>query len=603
MKLAHRFLPDHVIATGLVIVCLALAACGSSSSAERPRTLSDLLGQPSRQTSAQPTKTELTPESLVRMGARLEGNGDYNGAMRFYSQAAQLEPNNIDALTGIGNVYLASGFWNAGLNAFRQVRLLNPRSPRTATDLATALLLNDRPGEARQVLNQQIAMTGSGLGLQNLLGLAEDLNGNHVAAQSAYASALRISPGDGEVLTNMALSMALAGSFERAEAILRRGEGTPDAIPLAGQNLALVYALDGQLLQAMEAAGRELPSGQVAANAPFYERLPSLPTNQKARAVFFGVLPEETETPVQPAQKETPPPASPKIETQPIETEVVEPKTAPEVQLPIQTEPEPAPAPSDPEPKEPAPELEPEPELEPAPKAVEPEAIEAIVPEPQTQAPEIADPEPTEPEVTEPPAKEPEPAEPKTALPTATDPEAVDPETVLPVEIEPEVAEPTAPETVTPEPQAKQPTAPETVTPEPAVVESEIAEPEAVEPAATEPEITQPEPSQPAVAGPEADLEPGPYWVQLGSYRYAAQIRAGWATLNRRHGPALEEVEPYAQRHDGGERGMFWRLLTSPATDRAIAQGDCELLLYAGMECFVIRTTGNIQPLSSDLQD
>ena len=577
MKLANRFLPDHVIATGLVIVCLALAACGSSSMADRPRTLSDLLGAPSRQTSAQPTKTNLTPESLVRMGARLEGSGDYNGAMRFYSQAVQLEPNNIDALTGIGNVYLASGFWNAGLNAFRQVRLLNPRSPGTAIDLATALLLNDRPGEARQVLNRQIGMTGPALGLQNLLGLAEDLNGNHVAAQSAYSSALRISPGDGEVLTNMALSMALAGSFEQAEAILRRGEGTPDAIPLAGQNLALVFALAGQFMQALEVAGRELPSGQVAENAPFYERLPSLPRDQKARAVFFGVLPEETETPVQPAQQEIPPPALPEVEIQPIEAEVVEPKPAPEVQIPIQTEPKPTPEPE-----------EPEPEIEPEPKAMEPEAIETVKPEPQPQAPEMVDPEPTAPEVAQPQTKEPETAE---------------PETVLPAEIEPEATEPTAPEAMTPEPQPEQPPAPETVTPEPEVVEPEIVEPEALEPAAIEPEITQPEPSQPEAAGPEADLELGPHWVQLGSYRYAAQIRAGWATLNRRYGPALEEVEPYAQRYDGGERGMFWRLLTSPATDRAIAQGDCELLLYAGMECLVIRTTGNIQPLSSDLQD
>lgn len=625
-KLTVREWRRRLVGIGAAVSCLILAACSSSSQTQPPRTLAELLGQPSSEFSARPTKTELTPESLVRMGAQLEGTGDYTGAMRFYSKAVELEPGNIAALTGIGNVYLAVGIWNAGLNAFQQVRALDPRGVESAAGLAVALLLNDRPGETRQILNRQMAMTGPSVKLQNLLGLAEDLKGNHGPAQKAYSAALELNPGDGEVLTNLALSFALMGEYERAEAILQRGAGTPEAIPLASQNLALVYALRGQIDQALETARRELSGVQVEANTSFYERLSTLSARDRARAVFFGTLPPATETPAQPAEpapQQSTPAVTPPVITAPPEVSVAAPPEAkieeqplpqePEVQTPSEkpeipeieipeikekpqarevTEPQPEPQTGAEIEAEPPPLTAQEPEVQ-APSEPQPEPrlqpqeekkAEVLAPEtidPQATEPEILKPETREPEIQEPEIKELEPTEPEVAEPGATEPEASEPEMT-----QPEVTEPEA-------------TQPEVA--EPAVAEPEATEPETTEPEVTGPEVTEPEVTEPEATEPEADL--GPYWVQIGSYRYAGQIRAGWATLNGRHGPALEEVTPYAQHYDGGERGFFWRLLTSPAEERAIAQGDCELLLYAGLECFVIRTTGNIQPLSSDLED
>ena len=574
-KLTLRRSPRHLVRIGAVFSCLILAACGFGSQEQRPRTLADLLGKSSSEFSARPTKTQLTPDSLVRMGAQLENAGDYNGAMRFYSKAVQLEPNNIDALTGMGNVYLAVGIWNAGLDTFQQVRALNPRGVESAAGLAVALLLNDRPGETRQILNQQMAMTGPSLELQNLLGLAEDLKGNHGPAQEAYSAALKFSPGDGEVLTNLALSFALMGAYERAEAILQRGAGTTDAIPLAAQNLALVYALNGQIARALETARRGLPVGLVETNTPFYERLSTLSARDQARAVFFGTLPPQTVTPAQPlggqavpevtsAVKTAPPEVTeapepePKIEEQPLAPE-------PEIQMPME-----------------------KPEIKERPKASQ---VTEPQPEPQAAAKTEVEPPPLtvpEPEVRTPsePQPEPRPQQQGQEKAEVVEPKVIDPQTTKTEILEPGIQESETQELETKELESTQP---EAIQPE--VTEPELSQPEMTEPEAGEPEMTEPEPVL------------GPYWVQIGSYRYAAQIRAGWVTLNGRHGPALEEVAPYAQRHDGGERGFFWRLLTSPAEERAIAQGDCELLLYAGLECFVIRTSGNIQPLSSDLKD
>ncbi len=513
----------------------------------------------------------------MRMGAQLESTGDYDGAMRFYSKAVELEPNNIEALTGIGNIYLAVGIWDAGLNTFRQVRALNPRGAESAAGLAVALLLNDRPGETRQILNQQMAMTGPSLELQNLLGLAEDLKGNHGPAQKAYSAALELSPGDGEVLTNLALSFALMGEYERAEAILQRRAGTTDAIPLAAQNLALVYALRGQIARALETARRELSAAQVETNTPFYERLSTLSARDQARAVFFGTLPPETETPARP---EPAPAVTPPAETAPPEVaEAAEPKP----------ETEERPLPQEPEAQTP---ME-KPEIKEKPKARE---VTEPQPEPQAGAKIEAEPPPLaarEPEVQT--SSEPQP-EPRRQQQEQKKAEVLEPTVIDPETNEPEILKSETQEPETQEPEAKEPESTEPESTEPAVTEAEATKPEAAKPEAMEPEA-----SEPAMMEPEPDL--GPYWVQIGSYRYADQIRAGWATLNGRHGPALEEIAPYAQHYDGGERGFFWRLLTSPADERAIAQGDCELLLYAGLECFVIRTTGNIQPLSSDLKD
>ena len=574
-KLTARGWRRRLVGIEVAISCLILAACSSGLQNQPPRTLAELLGQSSSEISARPTKTQLTSDSLVRMGAQLEGTGDYNGAMRFYSKALQLEPNNIDALTGIGNVYLAVGIWDAGLNAFRQVRALNPRGAKSAAELAVALLLNDRPGETRQILNQQMAMTGPSLELQNLLGLAEDLKGNHGPAQKAYSAALELSPGDGEVLTNLALSFALMGAYERAEAILQRGAGTLDAIPLATQNLALVYALRGQIAQALETARRELSAAQVETNTPFYERLSTLSARDRARAVFFGTLPPETKTPASPARREPVPAVTPAIKTAPPEV-----TKTPEPEAKIEEQPLPQ-------------ELEVQTPMEKPEIKEKPKAREVTEPQPEPQAGTKIEAEPPAltaqaPEVQTPSEPQPEPRlqqqEQKKA--EVLEPKVIDPETTEPEILKPETQEPETQEPETQEPESTEPA---------------VTEPETTKPEATEPEAIKPEASEPEMTEPEPDL--GPYWVQIGSYRYAAQIRAGWATLNGRHGPALEEVAPYAQHYDGGERGFFWRLLTSPAEERAIAQGDCELLLYAGLECFVIRTTGNIQPLSSDLKD
>ena len=554
-KLTVRGWRRRLVGIGAAVSCLILVACSSSSQIQPPRTLAELLGQAPVEVSARPTKTQLTPDSLVRMGAQLESSGDYNGAMRFYSKAIELEPNNIDALTGIGNVYLAVGIWNGGLNSFRQVRALDPRGVESAAGLAVALLLNDRPGETRQILNQQMAMTGPSLKLQNLLGLAEDLKGNHGPAQKAYSAALELSPGDGEVLTNLALSFALMGAYERAEAILQRGAGTANAIPLAAQNLALVYALRGQIAQALETARRELSAAEVETNTPFYERLSTLSARDRARAVFFGTLPPETQVPALPARREAVPAVTPAVKMAPPEV-----TKAPEPEAKIEEQP----LPQKPEVQTPS-----EPQPEPRLQQQEQKKAEVL-------APKVIDPGTIEPKVLKFETQEPETQEPETKDPAVTEPEVTEPEVT-----EPEV---TKPEITKPE-----------------ITEPEVTKPEITKPEVTEPEITEPEVTEPEVTEPEPDL--GPYWVQIGSYRHTDQIRAGWATLTSRHGPALEDAAPYAQHYDGGERGFFWRLLTSPAKERAIAQGDCELLLYADLECFVIRTTGNIQPLSSDLKD
>jgi Flp pilus assembly protein TadD len=629
-KLADSSARGHLKRIGMALTCMILMACDTFSQEQPPRTLSELLGQSPQELVGRSTKTELTADSLIRMGVELESKGEYTGAMRFYTQAAQLEPNNIRALTGIGNVYLAVGIWNAGLNAFQQVRALDPRGPQSAAGLAVALLLNDRPGEARQILNKQMAMTGPAVDLQNFLGLAEDLLGNHEAAQNAYSAALKPNPGDGEILTNLALSLALMGAYERAEAILEGGSGTPNSIAAAGQNLALVYALRGQLPQAVEAAQRELPIAEVEQNRSFYERLPKLSAHDRARAVFFGTLPLGEQTLVEPAPQQptpavtpslqTPGPATteapqpePKIEVQPLPRERTE---QPAAEKPLIEEKPPAPQITEPQPEpqpgteievEPAEVVAPEPETEtpgglhPEPGSEQPEQLPAETLIPEVSEPEVSEPETNEPEISKPEATGPETKKPEVSGPEITEPEILEPATQGPKTQEPETSAPDTSEPKTTDPEVTEPETTEPQTTEPETAEPQATDPEVTEQQTTDPEVTEPEVTEPEANKPELDL--GPYWVQIGSYRQADQIRAGWATLNRQHGPALEETVPYAQHHDGGERGMFWRLLTSPAEERAIAQGDCELLLYAGLECFVIRTSGDIQLLSADLKD
>jgi Flp pilus assembly protein TadD len=100
-------------------------------------------------------------------------------------------------------------------------------------------------------------------------GAVMDQMGRHADAQRYYASALRISPDEPSVLSNLGLSYALAKDLKRAEETLRRASAKGSADKRVRQNLALVVGLQGRFQEAETIARADLPPREAAANVTY----------------------------------------------------------------------------------------------------------------------------------------------------------------------------------------------------------------------------------------------------------------------------------------------------------------------------------------------
>ena len=119
-----------------------------------------------------------------------------------------------------------------------------------ATD-NTNLLLGDAPGEWEVYALQGV-----------LLDHAEKFT----AAQSAYGRALSISPNNVAVLNNMSLSLAQDGKLASAINLLEGLVRSEYSVPQVRQNLALFYALRGEIDAAEKLAREDLPANIVSEN-------------------------------------------------------------------------------------------------------------------------------------------------------------------------------------------------------------------------------------------------------------------------------------------------------------------------------------------------
>lgn len=90
-------------------------------------------------------------------------------------------------------------------------------------------------------------------------------------------------------------------------------------------------------------------------------------------------------------------------------------------------------------------------------------------------------------------------------------------------------------------------------------------------------------PKEPRLAGA------GDYLVQLSSVRSENAARQEWATLQRRHGPLLDEKNLDLQRADLGDKGIYYRVRTGAFNTKAEANAFCQKLKAAGQACLVRR--------------
>ncbi len=198
-------------------------------------------------------------------------------------------PKNFDALVAAGKAALQLGETQAAAGFFGRAEEVNPRSPLPQAGMGAALTATGDPEGALTYFARALhyGATVSGIGADR--GLAYDLLGNQVAAQTDYRAALNGSDRD-EARRRLALSLAISGqktlALSTIQPLIQRRD-------IAAQRVrALILAVDGDLAGAKAALDYTMPGASVRMD-PFFRRLPALTAAQKAAAVNLGIFPDD----------------------------------------------------------------------------------------------------------------------------------------------------------------------------------------------------------------------------------------------------------------------------------------------------------------------
>jgi Flp pilus assembly protein TadD len=221
----------------------------------------------------------------MHIAAAARGGGDLDTAVGLYRRAAELNPEAAAPFTAAGDALAGMGQINEAIVTYRAALAREPRHPAALRGLARAYLRSGKPELALEPLGVAYAQTPNDPKILQLIGVAEDFAGRHAAAQARYRRGLEFLPGDRGLSVNLALSLALSGQYGEAVAVLGPIALGPGGTPGERQNLALIYALQGDNRAAERVARLDLDPQAAQRQLAYYETLRHLSPEARTRAI------------------------------------------------------------------------------------------------------------------------------------------------------------------------------------------------------------------------------------------------------------------------------------------------------------------------------
>ena len=167
----------------------------------------------------------LDPVAGVKAAQAMRELGQHQEAAAMAERILLVQPDNVEAMLEAGRGHIARGQAFYGISALERAR-------------------DARPADWRA---------------WSLLGTAYEQVRRSADAQTAWAEALRLSPDNPDVLTNMAMSAMTRGDTASAEPLLRRAAAQPGASLKVRLNLAMALGLNGKMGEAEQMMRRDLP--------------------------------------------------------------------------------------------------------------------------------------------------------------------------------------------------------------------------------------------------------------------------------------------------------------------------------------------------------
>lgn len=184
----------------------------------------------------------------------------------FWARELELNPKDQEAGVRLATALRALGQHDEAASVAERVLLLAPSNLDAQLELARARIAANKGFYALEPLKAARAAHPGDWRAPSLQGVALEQIKRLPEARVAWQEALRLSPENPQVLTNLALSYMAEGNAAEAESLLRRAAARPDADIRVRQNLALVLGLRGRTAEAEQLLRQDLPPEQVDRN-------------------------------------------------------------------------------------------------------------------------------------------------------------------------------------------------------------------------------------------------------------------------------------------------------------------------------------------------
>ena len=244
------------------------------------------------------TRDQAISNTLWELAVSAEKSHDYASAIGQYHQVYEREPTNIPALLGVARNMRYAGNPKEAIKELKVAILKLGDKPELLLELGKAQLAAAIVTDARETLEKYAEASRRDWQAHAVLAIVYDRLGRHEEAQKKYDEALRLSPGNVSVINNLALSYAISGDLGPAISVLKKLVDGENATPQTRQNLALLYAMQGELETAERLAAEDLTPEQVARNVAAFRILRGDPVSRaKAAPVSSKKETERAETP------------------------------------------------------------------------------------------------------------------------------------------------------------------------------------------------------------------------------------------------------------------------------------------------------------------
>jgi Flp pilus assembly protein TadD len=234
----------------LLAVVISVTGCASAPQAPKAATLDDL--RSTRTDLKYATEFPVTDKTdAMTRASQAWSAGDINRALFFYVRALQFDSQDADLLAEIGKIHHAQNRPEMAVRAFSMALHIEPDNLASLEGRGLIYLANDRNALAEADLRHAVSIAADSWRAHNGLGILANRRGEHLLAAVHYDAALEIVPESAIVLNNRGYSNFLAGDYRSATADLHVAAGR-HGYKRAWLNLGAVYAREGRYVPAVD---------------------------------------------------------------------------------------------------------------------------------------------------------------------------------------------------------------------------------------------------------------------------------------------------------------------------------------------------------------